>query len=396
MKKNRILIIGIGWEQEPLIKELFKLSNSDIYAIHYNNSHKKHNYKDICYCDLKNLGDVIDFADKIQPTAVLSDQDDYALSCQAVIASKFNLPGPSIINAQISVNKYLQRNKCKDQNINHPEFELIHSIEQVYSFSKKNNYPIIIKPIDNRGSQGVVKINTHQEVEHAFYESLKYSISGLMIVEDFISGQEVTVDGYCFSEGPRSLALATKGKINNALQVSFDIKYPGDLDIVLTKKILRNNEDVIKKLGYNFGMTHAEYIIDDKEDIYLVEAANRGGGCFTSEIIVPNNSGVDLVTKLINDSIPNVNINERVFEKKEVLLKFLNFKPGVVKNITGLDILNTSPDVLSYRIPIVKGDKISMTTSDANRHGFVIVKSKLNVRTVCNNLINQINIEYEK
>ena len=255
--KNKILIIGVGWEQEPLIDELFKLTNSDIYAIHYDNSHKKYNYKDIRYCDLKNMTEVIDFADKIQPTAVLSDQDDYALSCQAVIASKFNLPGPSITNAQISINKYLQRNKCKEQNIKHPEFALIYSIEQIYSFSKKNNYPIIIKPIDNRGSQGVVKINTHQEVVHAFYESLKYSISGLMIVENFISGQEITVDGYCFGEGPRSLALATKGKINNDLQVSFDIKYPGDLDIVLTKKILRNNEDVIKKLGCNFGMTHA-------------------------------------------------------------------------------------------------------------------------------------------
>ena len=142
-------------------------------------------------------------------------------------------------------------------------------------------------------------------------------------------------------------------------------------------------------------MTHAEYIIDDKEDIYLVEAANRGGGCFTSEIIVPNHSGVDLVTKLLNDSILDVNVNERVFEKKEVLLKFLNFNPGVVKKITGFDILNTSPNVLSYRIPIAKGDEILKTTSDANRHGFVIVQSKLNVRTVSKNLINQINIEYE-
>lgn len=393
--KNKILIIGIGWEQEPLIEELFKLSNSDIYAIHYNDSHKKYNYKEIFYCDLKNLHDVINFADKIQPTAVLSDQDDFALTCQAIIASKLNLPGPSIDNAQISLNKFLQRTKCKDQNIKHPEFELIHSIEQIHAFSVKNNYPLIIKPIDNRGSQGVVKINSDKQVESAFYESLKYSISGLLIVENFISGQEVTVDGYCDENGPRSLTLATKGKINNKLQVSFDIKYPGDIDAVLAEKILRNNEGVIKKLGYKFGMTHAEYIIDEKEDIYLVEAANRGGGCFTSEIIVPNNSGVDLVTKLINDSIIDSNLTERIFEKKEVLLKFLNFKAGIVKNITGLEKLKTSPDVLTYRIPITKGDQILETTSDANRHGFIIFQSNTNVRSVSNNLINKINIEYD-
>ena len=393
--KNRILFIGIGWEQEPLIEEVFKLDNSDVYAIHYNNSHKKYNYKDIFYCNLKNINEVLFFAEKIRPTAVLSDQDDYALSCQAVIASKYNLPGPSISNAQISANKFLQRNRCKERNIKHPNFELIYSIEQIYSFSKKNNYPIIIKPIDNRGSQGVVKINTDKEVNDAFYRSMKFSNSGLFIIEKFISGQEVTVDGYCFNEGPKSLAIASKGKINKELQVSFDIKYPAELNQALTKKIMRINEEVIGKLGYNFGMTHAEYIIDENEDIYLIEAANRGGGCFTSEIIVPNNSGIDLITRLIKDTMPFANISERKFKKKEVLLKFFNFKTGVVKNIKGLNVLKTSPHILAYRLPINIGDEIKTTSSDANRHGFIIVRSESNVRKISNNLMSQITIVYE-
>ena len=158
---------------------------------------------------------------------------------------------------------------------------------------------------------------------------------------------------------------------------------------------MRISEEVIGKLGYNFGMTHAEYIIDDNEDIYLIEAANRGGGCFTSEIIVPNNSGIDLTTRLIKDTIPYANISERRFKKKEVLLKFFNFKTGVVKNIKGRNILKNSPHILAYRLPINIGDEIKTTSSDANRHGFIIVQSESNVRKILNNLMSQITIEYE-
>lgn len=394
-KKIKILVIAIGWEQEPLINRILEIENVELYGIHYNEEHSDFNFKEVLYIDLLDLNKVISFANKIKPDVVISDQDDYAHLCQALVSDLLDIPGPSFYQAQISSNKYLQRIKCKETGIRHPEFNLIYDLRQVGEFASKYGYPIIIKPIDNRGSFGVKKIESESEIKTAYYESIQNSRSRLLIVEQFIKGQEVTVDGYCFkNDGPDSVAVATKVKLDDKLQVSFEINYPGDLDKKLYDKIMSVNKSVIQKLGYTFGMTHAEYIISEDEEIYLVEAANRGGGCYTSEIIVPENSGIDLLTYYINDSFGDDILSLRPISPGEVTLRFLNFKPGKIKSINGLSKLEESKLILKSRISISNDKEIVAADSDANRHGFFILKSEKNTRKQIDEILNQINVEY--
>lgn len=398
MSRKKVIIISLGWEQEPMIDKIGAL-DWDIYGVHYNQDYYKGvEYKDMLVTDIRNIDQLLAYADKIQPDAVISDQCDYSHFAQAVIAQKFNLPGPSVMDAQISANKYLQRQTAAVNNVKVPRFAMVATIEEINNFADEVGLPIIIKPVDNRGSFGVHKISSKQEIEQHFYDTLANSHSRLMIAEQFIEGTEITIDGYYFrGNGPKSLALAKKGKVDGKRQVSVDIKYPGEIDPTVYPQALANNEFVAKQLGYGFGMLHAEYMVTEQGEVYLVEMANRGGGVYTSEIIAPSVSGIDILSAYVNDCL-GIEYNMPSLEQiaqNNVILKFFSFEPGHIQAIEGIDELDNEPNLLKFRLAVAAGDVISPITTDANRHGFVIVKSDGDVREEAARLINKIKIVYK-
>ncbi len=393
---KHILVIGIGWEQVPLIEALYRRGFL-LFGVHYHDRYEKKSYfEDVLLTDLRNIGQIADFARKHQINAVIADQDDYAQFAQAFVAETLHLPGPSIRNAQISGNKYLQRLCAKEKGLSVPEFQLIRCEEDIRTFAEKVNYPIILKPIDNRGSFGVKKINREEEISDAFRESLTHSLSFLLIAEEFIEGTEITIDGYCFQKIPKSLSLAEKKKVNDRVQVSIDIKYPGTFEEKIYQKAFAYNEHVNQALGYTFGMTHSEYIIKENGDVYLVESANRGGGCLTSEVIVPAVSGIDLIDIYIEDVLGNSGEKYKTPERNQVILKFFTFQPGKIKRIHGQEELKREENVLQFRLTVKEEDRIEPTSSDADRHGFLIITSEenKNIREVCQRLMDKIRIEY--
>ena len=389
----KVLVINLGWEQIPMMESLARQEHCELYGVHYNDKpYCASLFKEIATIDLRDLEGILKFADKIHPGAVISDQCDYSLFAQSLIAHRFNLPGPSIEAAQYSNNKYLQRECSRSMGIKIPDYKLCWTPTQVRNFAEKNGFPIILKPVDNRGSFGVIKIDTLDEINGAFHDAIIHSHSRTLLAEDFIDGVQITVDGYAFPEhGNKSLALATKN-LGDGKQVAMEIIYPGNLPKELFKKALKYNEFVNEKLGYIFGMTHSEYMIRNN-DIFLIESANRGGGVYTSELIAPYSAGINLVDQYISDCL---GVESDIFMPslhRSVVLRFFNLRPGMVRNILGWDELSKEENIIKCDLFIRVGDFINPITSDANRHGYVIYKG---TPQEVNTLLQKVEVIYEE
>lgn len=372
---KKILVINLGWEQVPLIDHLVGRMDCQLFGVHFNDSPcRSEVFKKIHICDLRDLPSILDFAMSIIPDAVISDQCDYSLFAQAVVAENFGIPGPSLIAAQLANNKFLQRERAFEKGLTIPEYKLCLVADDVKVFGESYGYPLIVKPVDNRGSFGVVKVESAEHVISGFTNALIHSHSRQVIVEEFIEGIQITVDGYVFDElGPKSLALATKQLADVDTQVAVGIVYPGELKSELYNKAMAVNEVVNQSLGYHFGMTHSEYMIRG-EDIYLIESANRGGGVFTSEIIAPSSSGIDLLSQYVADCLGEKRRNYKVPEQNSVVLRFFSFSPGCVNTIDGWENIAKNPRILASDLFIKPGETINPITSDANRHGFFILE----------------------
>src|SRR5690606_19768243 len=120
-------------------------------------------------------------------------------------------------------------------------------------------FPVVVKPVDNRGSFGVNRVAGAQGMETAYVDALIHAHSRLVLVEAFIPGTHITIDGYCFPRaGHRSLGLATKGMLGGTRQVAVEIIYPGELPAEVCHQALANNDRVVAAMGFRYGMTHAE------------------------------------------------------------------------------------------------------------------------------------------
>lgn len=378
--KKRCLVINLGWEQEPLLERLASRDDLELYGIHYDENYfRGADWKDILICDLRDLPRILEFAERVKPQAVISDQCDYSYFAQAVIAEKYNLPGPRVAEAQIGTNKLLQRLRAKEARILIPKFIPCRTLEEAKKAVEKIGYPAIFKPIDNRGCFGVNRVDKPQEIAKAFYDSLSYSHVREVLVEKYISGKHLTVDGYIFGgEKIRALAIATNKKLQDKKGlINGEIIYPAELTEELYNKTLKIAETVANCFGFKFGFFHGEFILDPEEKIYLTEMSNRGGGVYISEIILPNFTGFDLLGILIEDILGNRSqFPKKEIEKRPTILKFLEFsnsiQQGRIKNITGIEKIRRLPQILNFRLLVKPGKKLCPIRSGADRYGFFI------------------------
>ena len=403
MNRRKIVVINLGWEQEPLLDRISDL-DVDIYGIHYNDSYyKKPKYKDIFITDLRDLVRILQFAEKIKPDAVISDQCDYSYFAQSLIAEKLGLPGPKIKEAQSATNKYLQRSKSKQKEILVPEFKLCTDLKELYDFIDTVGLPVITKPVDNRGSFGINKIKDAKDISNAFYDAITNCHSRLVLAEKFIKGVDVTVDGYIFKEiGPKALGLATKQKLKDKGGIiDGEIVYPGNLDDSVYDKTIKQAENVASQLGLSFGFFHGEFIITETDDVYLTEIANRGGGVFTSEVIVPHVSGIDILDIYIRDVLGSSSNKIKLqTNKTPTLMKFFSFsnlKGKEIRNIKGIKEVEDDVHTLKLKILMKRGYKIPEIRTGADRHGVIIVTApdKNELMVQAKSLLDKLEVECE-
>lgn len=395
MSPTKVLMINLGWEQQPLARAL-AARGCAIYGIHDAVPVEYPPLADLFACDLRDLDAILKYARRIKPDAVVSDQCDYSMFAQAVVAEGLGLPGPSVRQAQVATNKLIQRTAAREAGLLIPEFEAVTSELEACAAAGRIGYPVVFKPVDNRGSFGVSKVVGPEDVGQCFFDALVNSHSRIVLVERFIEGVQITVDGYAFPKaGCRSLTCATKQLLDAERQVAMDIIYPGEMADDLRDHAMRVNEAVNHKLGFTFGMTHSEYMVTPDGEVYLIESANRGGGCFTSEIIVPAHSGIDVLQQLVSDALGDAEDRYATPAQHGVLLKFFRFDPGTIKRINGVDDVVSSPGVLAFRLNVKPGDVLQPITTDGNRHGFLIMREEgSTIRAAAEALMRQIQVDY--
>jgi len=357
--QKKLMFIGAGWEQQPYIKKAIGMfiRTSTTPLIHS-----------------RNLIYVERMFTQHKPQAVLSDACDYSLLAQAYLCEKYGLPGPSFDTAVLSNNKFAQREEIYQHRIQQPFYSLCDSFIFLKNSSFSCNLPFVIKPVDGRGSLGVEKVEKEDELKPKFFESIKHSLSRQVILEQFIEGQVVSIEGL-YSDKFYNLSYSTKTMHPDYPFNAMELQFPGNLEKKIVDKLYTLNEQIISAMGVKFGLTHTEFIIKKNGEIYFLEFTNRGGGVGISNVILPYITGVDICRFLITTAFGRkygIDIKKRGYG----ILHFFDFGKGMLRDIKNLKNCQTIKGVLDLRITLSRGRHIPEAKTALNRHGFVIVGGK--------------------
>ncbi|NBH15675.1 ATP-grasp domain-containing protein [Lachnospiraceae bacterium] len=299
---KKILIIGTGWEQIPLVK---KAKQYGLYVIAAAWWDKEQIPADKVYeVDSHNL----EALDKIicteNPDYIIADESDSAMYAVAFFAEKYHFYGPKLSTQTITNNKFLQRECVKKTSVLQPAYRMCWNLDMVREFAYEAGYPIIIKPLDNCGSIGISKIHTDSELIAAWLKAVQNSYSRMCIAEKCICGKVITADGFCDSSGFEFITASSKDMYPENETVAKVLYFPGKFSDSMLEKIKEATEQTVNAIEITYGFTHIEFIVEEgSNDIYFIEAANRGGGVFISNIILEEITGIDYCGALLQMAI---------------------------------------------------------------------------------------------
>jgi len=301
--KPTVLVISAGFEQQRLLEQVAKVAGR-LVVIHPSQIQVDYVVPDrFEVVDVRNVNRILEIAREENIDAVVSDQCDYSWFACAFVCDALGLKGASLDVAQCVTNKWLQRTRISEHGIKQPEYTLCYHLQDALDFADQFGFPVVVKPVDSRGSQGVSIVKDAASLAQAVRYAMAHAVSFLCIVEEYIDGQQIVVDGY-FSQqsGYHPLVVSSKEMHKNA-PVASAIVTPPQVTPSDLEAIFKYDQQIIAALGINFGCTHSEYMLTRDGEVYLIEVANRGGGVMIGSEYVPAVSGIDTTAQLVCDAL---------------------------------------------------------------------------------------------
>jgi carbamoyl-phosphate synthase large subunit len=394
-----MVIAGGDWQIE-LIKKAKAMGHFVICSNLYEDSPA------FPYADACEVSDVLDkernlaIAKKYCPDAVISDQSDIAVPTVAYLNEQLGLRGIGMELADLFTNKALQRQFCRENGMNVPEFLLCRDAEEALPMLDKFG-TVIIKPIDSQSSRGVFTIRSREELFSKVGETLSYSNrEKSFLVEEYIDGAEFTIDGLMVNGHHYPLCISVKEMYPQNPNVSRMQSYSYHSSRYNYDDLRAANKKLYELAGLPIGLTHAEYKFHNGR-FYLIEAGARGGGSNLSGKIVPFMSDIDNYDYLIREAlglpVDEDKLNRHVFsESKYVVMRFFDFGEGTVERVDGKEFLCSHPMLLDYQLNVKPGDVLKNPKYGRLRPGHFIIggEGEDAVRAEAEKIISMVKVKF--
>ena len=320
----------------------------------------------------RNLERLLEISKSSSPQAILSDQCDYSRYAQAWLCEQLGLAGPTLESVAPTVNKLWLRDFCASANVRQPAYVSARSYDEAKRAVAELVFPVIVKPVDNRGSFGVTRVERLDQLRQAVANALAVSHSRQVVIEEFIAGTVVTVDGAHLDGNHLVLGVASKRQVEGPHPVAMEIIYPAELPdgAIRQARQLADSVAVVLAGAGATGLTHTEMIWDGSE-MWLVESANRGGGVRTSSILLPALTGFDVNEYLLSEATGTAFTAPEIADDRACELRFFELRPGTIGTIEG-DV-GAEQGVVDFGLWVEPGDRVDPVTNATQRNGYLIV-----------------------
>ena len=245
---------------------------------------------------------------------IMSFGVDPGVVSAAYVQEKIGLPafGP-YHSVEILQNKDKFRAFLTEHGFNVPKAKGYSSVEAALADVAEWKYPVIVKPTDSAGSKGVTRVDDSGQMKAAVIHAFEKSISGNIIVEDYIEKLGCSSDTDSFSENGRLKFVsfcAQRFDVDASnpytpAAYTWPSTFTEEQEAYLTEEIQR----LITLLGMKTNIYNIETRIGTDGKPYIMELTPRGGGNRLCEML-RYATGVDMITAMtrycVGESVPEI------------------------------------------------------------------------------------------
>lgn len=293
---KKIAIIGASYLQLPLVQKA-KEMGVETHCFAWEEGAVCKGVADFFYpVSILEKEQILEICEQIDIDGITSIASDAAVPTVCYVAGKMALTGNNFKDASAVTDKFLMRKRFSEFKVSSPKFISAQSGYSIEDF----HFPIIVKPTDRSGSRGVKKIKNPGDVQVAVQRAKYQSFTNKAIIEEYISGSEVSVESISWQGNHSILAITDKVTTGEPYFVELEHHQPSLLSVDIQEKIKTETLKSLSALNIMYGASHSEFKITPEGNVYIIEVGARMGGDFIGSHLVRLSTGYDFLEGVIN------------------------------------------------------------------------------------------------
>ena len=299
--------------------------------------------------------DIVAFAQEKPLDAILSVDDSGSLiaaQASATLSLPHNAPGA----AQAARNKHRMRQLLAGGGVPCPEFQLFSAGNDPAWVATQVDYPCVVKPLLLSGSRGVIRADNPAEFVRAFVRLARMlppadGMAGArgILVERFIPGQEVALEGLLTDAALRVLALFDKpDPLDGPFFEETIYVTPSRLPKATQRAIANCTQQAAQALGLRHGPVHAELRINQAGP-WIIEIAGRSIGGLCSRVL---QFGIDTcLEELVLRHAVGMEIDSLERERRAAGVMMIPIPgAGILRGVDGVEAARALPGIEGVEI----------------------------------------------
>lgn len=338
---------------------------------------------------------VVAAAKQYRISGAMTLASDMPMRTIAALTEVLNIPGIDEQTALRATNKAEMRRCLKECGVPIPLYYTVREYDEYLDAVKKLGGPVIVKPSDNSGSRGVFLIRDKRDstqVETGFEHSKAYSRNGYIVVEEFMTGPEVSVETLSIHGDVHVLQITDKLTTGAPYFVEMGHSQPSCLPEETLDKIKQVAANAVKAIGIQNGPSHTEVMVTPDGPKIVELGARLGGDCITTHL-VPLSTGVDMVECCIRIALgEEADITPRLVMGSAI--RYFPSHAGALSAVEGLDMARVVDGVRQVSILKHEGEMLNDVMSSTDRIGFVITQAETaaNAVSICYQAMEKVRI----
>lgn len=372
-KIKKVMVLAGGNDQIELIKGIRKrFPEAEVILIDMNPNVRAKDFADkMLVISTMDFDKVLEAAKNENIDLILSACGDQPMRTMAYISEKLNLPCYITYQQSLNLtNKVLMKRLMIDGGIPTSKFRRFDINSDINIDGLK--FPLVIKPADNNGSKGIIKVFSKDEFDKAIAEARRFTLSGDLLVEEFKEGEEYSIEAFLKNGEPHIVFASKNIKIKN--RNTFTIcrnEYVGDLTESLANKI----KEIVACIGKVFQIDNVPLLIQmivNGDEVNVIEFSARTGGG-SKLFFIRQMVGVDIIENLLDITFGNEpNINPTPSKDKAAILYAYAY-PGEFTAIGNLEDLLENGAITEFYQYKTFGSKIQSSNYSSDRPiGFLL------------------------
>ncbi len=315
--------------------------------------------------------------------------DEESAIVAAAVGERLGLAHNPPAAAARARSKHRMRRALSEAGVPSPGYQVLEAKDDPRRVAKTTSYPAVVKPVFLSGSRGVVRVDDEREFleRTAWLRDLLSTPelvkrggedAGRILVEDFVTGFEVAVEGILTASALSPLAIFDKPDPMDGPYFEETIYVtPSRLPLQSQQEILDVTGRAARALGLTHGAVHAELRLPMDGAPVVIEVAGRSIGGLCSRTL-RFGLGVSLEELILRHALgEDVGAIERDSAASGVMMIPIPRGGGVLEEMRGLERARAIEGIVEVTMTAHVGQRLVPLPEGSSYLGFVFARAAI-------------------